>query len=77
VLARLTQLESLYLSYAPRFTDAGLEQLTGLHLARLCIHNASISRVINPTGSGSVELRGDCGKVRTLADHCLRALVYP
>jgi hypothetical protein len=66
VLARLTQLESLYLGYAPRFTDAGLEQLTGLDLARLCIYVTSLSEAICPACCWNIDLTSDSEKVRTL-----------
>jgi hypothetical protein len=68
VLARLTQLESLYLSFTPMFTDAGLEQLTELDLGRFCIYISSISEAISPACVGNIDLTSDSEKVRTLTD---------
>jgi hypothetical protein len=64
VLGRLTQLKDLCLSWAPGFTDAGLEQLTDLDLARLFVHDAELSEAISPYEVGTIDLKFVAAKVR-------------
>jgi hypothetical protein len=66
VLAQLTQLKELYLSYSPGFTDAGLEQLTNLDLAHLSLYGTGLSEAMGQRGYGRLDLKCDSVKVRTL-----------
>ena len=68
VLGQLTQLEDLCLSYTPGFTDAGLEQLTGLDLGRLYVYESGLSEAISQEEGGLIDLERNIAKVRTLTD---------
>jgi hypothetical protein len=67
VLAQLTQLKHLHLSFSPGFTDAGLEQLTNLDLEHLSLYGTGPSEAVG-RGYGRLDLKCDSVKVRTLID---------
>lgn len=59
VIMQLTQLEVLCVHDSPGFTDAGLEQLTGLDLWRLFVYNSALSDAISQHGNGLLLEGGD------------------
>jgi hypothetical protein len=70
VLAQLTQLDYLCLSYTPGFTDAGLEQFTDLNLGRLYVYNSGLSDAVSQGEGGMIDLKWTPDKVRTLLCLC-------